>query len=554
MDSPLGDTIGARLNAYLTSAEDFKKQRKRINRKLLRLRHELKIVTKDTKKFKDKTSQVTPEAYEKDARYGLLLLLTAERDLMYSSEIKSTMEISNENLSSYRQLMISKIKKALIHCKRLLAVISNESRKSVVLETFVYSALVQGLYSLNKKKWEASIHAYSVARCGLDYFLLHGDQTNLERAAIEEIMDSIVDPSLTFAISQMGHNVSDMKSAARKHCHDDVVSFLIPAVTLIQDLDSSCVSDITSEVNLIKSVSWRDHEATLYNDELSLKIMDLTQDDSWKDFSSADSYDAFITGWSSALDLHKADTEKAHDEDDMEEAQNRAIVLTYINYNLLFTTIKRDLLLIKELGDRNYGYLETYKDIHRLFSNVLRVTGEIKDLPGVYNDEDLYKSLERLEQFFEAKKIVTLGDAFNYSGKSPEALAIYSHVQKSLDPTGSYPISEFPYEVTSNSDYEEFVQVVNRRVTQAQVLAQFQQTKTNKYGTDNIYEYSDHTNAVNLKRDVIITPVLSKPVLFDIAFNYIGYDSASDKSAPTEVTMNDEDSKKRGLFGFFGGR
>jgi signal recognition particle subunit SRP68 len=157
-----------------------------------------------------------------------------------------------------------------------------------------------------------------------------------------------------------------------------------------------------------------------------------------------------------------------------------------------------------------------------------------------------------LEQFFEAKKTVTLGDAFNYSGKSPEALAIYSHVQKSLDPSGSYPISEFPYEVTSNSDYDEFVKVVNRRVTQAQVLAQFNQTKTHKYGADNIYEYSDHTNAVDLKRDVTIAPVLSKPVLFDIAFNYIGYESTSDKLAPTGI--NDEESKKRGLFGFFGGR
>lgn len=552
MNSPLNETLGVRLNAYLTSAEDFKKHRKSINRKLLRLRHELKIVTKDTKKYQDKTSLVTAEAYKKDLRNALLLLLTAERDLMYTSEIKSTMEISNENLSTYRQLMVSKIKKALVHSKRLLAVVGDESRKLVVLEVFIYAALLQGLYSLNKKQWNSLVYAYSVARCGMDFFLNHGEETALEKVAVEEILDSIIDPSLAVALSQMGHNANDMKSVARKHCHDDVVAFLVPAVKLLHDLDSLCVSDISSTVNLIKSIEWRDHEAALYNDELSLKIMELTQDDSWKDFESADSYDSFITGWSSALDVHKTDTDKARDDDDMEEAHNRAIVLTYINYNLLFTTIKRDLLLIDELGARNYGHLETYKDMYRLFSNVLRVTGEIKDLPGVYNDEDLYKSLERLEGFFEAKRAATLGDAFNYNGEAPEALAIYDYVQKSLDSSGSYRIPEFPYDVTSNSDYELFVEAVQGRVTKARVVAQFQQGKIGHYATDNIHKYADYTRAANLKREVTLTPVLSKPVLFDIAFNYIGYDTGDKPAAPV-AAVNDEE-KKRGLFGFFGGR
>ena len=108
MEYPLNVTLGARMSAYLSSSEDYHKQRKRLNKRLLKLRHELDLITPDTKDYKkkEKISKISSSDYDQDEKYGLLLLLTAERDSLYSSEIKSLLEISNDNASSYRNLMI----------------------------------------------------------------------------------------------------------------------------------------------------------------------------------------------------------------------------------------------------------------------------------------------------------------------------------------------------------------------------------------------------------------------------------------------------------------
>lgn len=51
MDSPLSTTLGARMSAYLVTSNDFKKQRKRVNRQLKNLRHELGLINSNTKKY-----------------------------------------------------------------------------------------------------------------------------------------------------------------------------------------------------------------------------------------------------------------------------------------------------------------------------------------------------------------------------------------------------------------------------------------------------------------------------------------------------------------------
>ena len=119
----------------------------------------------------------------------------------------------------------------------------------------------------------------------------------------------------------------------------------------------------------------------------------------WDKSNDINQFDSIITQWNEILSLHKSDTERNQDDDDLEQVQNRAILLTYINYNLLFTTLKRDLLLIGQLAK-----IDDNKDIIRLFNGILVIVQNLKDLPGVYNDEDLYDSLDNLEKFFIAQK------------------------------------------------------------------------------------------------------------------------------------------------------
>lgn len=589
MESPLNTTLGARMSAYLSSSDDYHKQRKRLNKRLNKLRHELDLITPDTKDYKkkEKISKISSDDYNRDEKYGLLVLLTAERDILYSAEIKSLLEISNENASSYRNLMISRIKKSLFSSKKLLEITVNERDELKKIEYYIYAALIQGNLSINKKQWPLALNAFSIARCSLDFLysqqedkmdLDDGQEESIQfnKTLINEIIETLVDPSLSLAISQDDtaySTTTDLKTVSRKHSHDKKLPYLQKVIELIESIDPEFVSEVSSSTELIKSVQWREHEATLYNDELAYKIMKLTNDEetNWKNFNDANQFDTLLSGWSELLDIHTSDMDKNKDEDDLEKVQDRAILLTYINYNLLFTRLKRDLLIIDQLTTQSSNSfaskkLEFNKDIIRLYGTIITTTQEIKDLPGVYNDDDLHLSLDSLENFFTAKKSIVLGQSFALGNKFPEALKIFDHVDTTLKSSDGkfFKIDSFPYNVSSNDEFERFQQQLPSEILQAQILAQYSIDLSSKltqstYVIENMNKYPVSNEALdniaNFDESISISPVLSKPVLFDIGFNYINYDmgrTSSYNNTNSAADQEDSTKKRSGFFGIFG--
>lgn len=565
--SPLGLTYGARLNAYLTTFEDFKKHRKRLNKSLLKLRHDLGLVTRDTRNYKSKeqTSQISAENYSSDSRYGVLLLLLAERDSCYASEIKSLLEISGDKLSSYKRLMVSKLKKSVGTSRKLLEISANETNELKRLELYVYAALGHGLYAVNRKNWSVAIYAYSVARCGLELLGLKLSENELEtefnKTLLDDLLDTVVDPSLNLAVSQdeFNESTSDLRTVARKHCHDAKIEYLVPAVELISSIDQSFV-EVPQEEEISKTVSWRDHEAQIYNDELSIKIIRLNKT-AWKSFREPNDYDSLYSQWLSLVDIHTSDLSKNRDEDDEEKVQDGAVLLTYLKYNMLFTRLKRDLLLIDQLASHSAASvarkLQYNRDILRLYGAAISTVDELKDLPGVYNDEDLFESLENMGRFFRVKKSVVVADSYALAAKFPESLKIYSQIERTFDVTAKlYKVDEFPYEVTSNSQAAELASQIVLRRAKIQGLAQFHRENSSdptKYVVDDVFKFSVANsvgNITNVMQKGKITPVLSKAVLFDVAYNYISYRS-SEPNVSAKVSGGAED-KKSGFFGIFG--
>jgi len=563
------------MSAYLTTSEDFKKQRKRLNKNLVKLRHELDLITKDTTNYKnkEKISSISSKDYEKNDKYAILLLWTAERDMLYALEIKTMME--NDMSASYKNLMISKIKKSLSTAKKVLEITASEKSDLKKIELYTYAALIQGHLSISKKQWAVALNAYSVAKCSLDFLYSQlnrdqDDELSFSKTLIQELMETVVDPSLNLAISQedsLKNSTRDVKTFSRQHCHDDKLPYLQNVISIIERLDPSFVSELSASVELIKSVKWRNHEANLYNDEIAFKLLTLTNDEitNWKLFSDANQFDLLITGWSDALELHQVDTEKNQDDDELEKVQERAILLTYINYNLLFTRLKRDLLIIDQLSTTN---VYKNKDISRLYSGIIAITQELKDLPGVYNDEDLFQSLESLEKFFNAKKTSVLAESFEFNNKFAEALKIFTYIQNELLSSSEsfYKIDEFPYAVTNNKELVDFKKEVEEKLLQAHISAQFSHEISvlgKSYTVEHMDEYpaGDLSELLNLNAPKI-QPLLSKPVLFDVGFNYINYEpTKSTLAAPstpitTETTtaQSEENKKRGGFFGIFGGR
>lgn len=563
MDSPIETTLGSRLQQFLSSALDYKKERKRINKRLLSLRHDLNIINSDTKNYKKRKHIISAQDYTEDSRYGLLLLLTAERDSLYALEIKSLMETGRSN--SYKALMISKLKRAVQSMKSLLDVSFTENDdKSVVLtrlELYAYTAILQGQLSINKKNWSKALHAWSIAKCTLEFLIddiiaesiASSTDDDYKKSLFAEVLDTLVDPSLKLVLSQDEAKAitSDIKTASRKHCHDDYVPYLNSAVRIIESIDSKYLEDLLSKIDLIKTITWRDHSALLYNDEIALKIMNIQNT---SDFTKKD----FTDDWLEILQLHISDCEKYQDDDDDENVQNRAITLTFIKYNLSFAKIKYHSHLIKNDDKKSL----------ELFSLIISFISEIKELPGVYNDDELLHSLSNLEFYYFGLKLFVLSKTLVRNHKYVESLAIYNHLSEKLAELEvgekAYQV-EFPFNLTNNDEFKRLQNDIEEKLLQSRILIQFDSelNQGDNYIVENLNKFpSSKAKVINLSEKPNIYPILSKPVLFDLGFNYIDYDvkkqaseaSSASVSKTSESKEQEESNKKRGFFGIFGGR
>lgn len=562
MESPLSLTIGARMSAFLSTTEDYNKHRKNLNRSLLKIRHGLNIITRDTKNYKSKLSTITPEDYEKDSTFGLLVLLTAERDYLYYLEIKSMLEISNDNVSSYKNLMISKLKKCCSNTKKLLEITANETDDFKLIEINLYDTLNEGTLAIQKRKWEKALNLFSISRCALD-FLYNQPECKFDKTFINELIDTLVDPSLSLSIAQLEIKSTDLKSMSKRYCQKSNSRL----VSLIQKYDASYVSEISTSVELIDSINWRDHEANLYNNEIAYKIMELTKPDVLEN-KSLEYFDKLISEWTNVLELHEGDLNKNVDEDDQEKIQDRAILLTYINYNLLFTKIRRDLLLIEDLSKdfdqaSKHKKLIINKDITRIYSGTQKVVEEIKELPGVYNDSDLSDSLENMNQYFTWKKLIRLSNSFLLNDKFLESLKVLYIINEKLQSIDSlYTVEDFPYAISSNVEFKEFKSEFNEIYLNNQILGQFsfESNKNPGFTIEKMNLFPMSNRIINLGEKAVISPILAKPVLFDAAYNYINYSGSGSKSSSVEPvesntatnTSDGANDKKKSFFGIFG--
>ncbi|EGW31805.1 uncharacterized protein SPAPADRAFT_62397 [Spathaspora passalidarum NRRL Y-27907] len=463
--------------------------------------------------------------------------------------------------------MVSKVKRALQHAHKVLELSSNDEDFVKVIELYVYTALIQGQLNIIKKQWDKALNTFSIAKCALDYLYVQYGQDESEekqfsKTLINELIDNLVDPSLNLAISQADIElVSDLKTISRKYCHEEKVPVLTNVIKLIESKDPEFVSDISSSVTLIKEINWRNHQAQIYNDEIAFKIMKLTENKDWAGFIDPNQFDTVITGWTDVLELHKLDTEKNQQDDDFEQVQHRAIFLTFINYNLLFTRLKRDLLLIDKLQSNKS--IEKNRDVVRLYNSIIQIVGEIKELPGVFNDEDLSYSLENLEKLFDTRKNVVLAETYQYRELFKEALSIYNHINENLTSEEQFYKVDFPFNISTNEEIAQLKQELQTKTLQSHISAQFSNSRriSSKYVVENINKFpatSELDDIINLQGK--IQPILSKPVLFDIGFNYISYDlkkgdllaiNPSTSELPQQKSDQTQPEKKRG--GFFGG-
>ena len=589
MDYPLANTYGVRSELFLQSADDYHRQRHRTNKKLNKLRRELKIITKDTKNYKEKEkiTQIVAENYDMEPLFGDVLLYLVERDLLYAQETRLLLDVHSSKPKE--KFLVSKYKKALQNAKHLLEVIKNETDDLKTLEILTYTAIIEGSIAITKKKYDISLYAFSIAKCAIHF--LYNYQKLPETITKEfyyEIADGIIDPALKVSASSEKLNFTDLTELAKLQIFNiELIPYLYKAVKIIESHNATYVTP-TSEnnIDLLKEVKWGSYSAQLTSDDLSLAIMKINEELKNIDDKNTSSFDSPLISYQDAITLHTQEMERNSSNDEESNNQEQYIILTYLKYNYLLLRIRRDNTIMKDLDAQivenqnskkklsTQKIIELLKDYLKINEGIALSLVEINDLPGIANDDEFVDLLNTVGVYFKVKNQQKLSQAYLISHQYKEALALIVNSSKLLQSCKEFNV-ELEGNLPTNKDLEKLKVEIEDEKSRLYTLTTYfneinkeQSSFGSKYVSDDISKFPKLSPSELLKHVYPLKfdfqPVNVKPVLFDIAYNYIDADTNDEDEINNNSNVvshevetsgnvdNEEDKKKSGFFGLFG--
>ncbi|CCH58029.1 hypothetical protein TBLA_0A02290 [Henningerozyma blattae CBS 6284] len=601
--SPLGATFGVRVDQLMETSKDYFKYHDKLNRKLQKLRHRFSLTTKDTKKYsaKCKYPEFSSKDFEKDPLAGTLVLLHSERDLALVETLKLRARERGHLKKSEKKVLSTRLKKIQKTNEKLLNMSVNEKIWSIRIQYLIYSKLAHVEYLLygkysktNKQGLISNLLALSFAA------LLHLEQLNLLDSTLVEWIKSRYEYTLKQHAQGVFSSIDVLnfikKQVSETNKDDELVQLL-----LNNGYDTTLPSNVqesTKSKNIPTEINWRAFTAKIrdmsvaesINTAKTLKVKNITD------------YDSKLLKWQLALERQESYINN-HDEsnDDMdvdEEEEFDQILLAYIKYNILSTSISRDnflfIQLLKQWSNLSTSStsfaskLNKFKEIERIVKNLSKFLQDIMELPGVYSDDDLLAQLDLAKTYYQCYlSSVCLGQLYQTKGKYLDSLALHVDAQQKIDSklktAGDFQeiivskdlLSQKKLDILRNSIKDSWNSII--------ALAEYEK-KMNQPHADSKYKpsiiESVSANRVikptDIKLDNLfpvrpkLKPTGAKPTLFDLAFNYLSYEDESAKchiekspnrSSTSSITQNenqessakgDEPAKPRRFLGLFG--
>lgn len=592
MEYPLANTYGVRSELFLQSADDYHRQRHRVNKKLTKLRRNLKIVTKDTKNYKEKNKDATicADNYDMEPLFGDVLLYQIERDLLYAQETRLLLDVHTSK--SKERFLITKYKKALKHAHQLISTIANEEDQNKVLEILTYTAIIDGSLSISRKKYANALYSFSVARCCLKFLYTYQTLPNIyTKELYYDIIDLVVDPALTVAALQTKTaGISDLTQLSQEQVsvkkNESInVLYLNKAIEIVKKINPSYVTPSNeTETEILNEITWGQYNAKISSNDIALAIMKVKNELKNVVDLDASSYDSALIAYQDAVNLHSQEMERnGGNDNDNDDNQEQHIILTYLMYNYLLLRIRRDVTLMKELDNKadlnknstRQKLLELWKDCIKVNDSILSSLNEIKELSGIANDDEIMDMLTTFDIYFQIKKQMRLSQAYLISNEYVKSLALISYSDdliKCVKPLTHEDATKG--NLPKNEDLTDLNKKIKEEKSKLFILASYFKDNEeinsvgSKYLIDNISKFPEYSTEKILKNvaplKIDFEPVNVKPVLFDIAYNYIKYDgeTTTTKSSSSDtidepirdssVTEESGDKKKGGFFGLFG--
>lgn len=445
--------------------------------------------------------------------------------LLFSAERVWANAMQNKSVNGKTQFTLNKLRKAVKHARELVELSSEESAEQR-LQATIYSDFLQASLSQERGAYDAAITHHSRALVSLQ------NQSSPLMEAVET--------GLRFSIYQSGaeeRSINLQKFALNRLSGDDSHDGWR---SLVNEVSPTSLQEEKGE-EMITSIEWADRSAQLRHPELAASISTAVSGRSaLTDASSPNDFDAILAAWSTATTILAGLLER---EEDQNFAQDLELIKAWVSYHASTDRIARDKALIVTVPTKE-GIL-LCDAINRTYSQVLA-------LPGLQASQEQALNAQRRE--VRGERCILLAETH---GSSLEAIALVNRALTYYEP--------------HSARRPEVVRLLN----QTNARYTLQSDKGARFKAGKWY----HGDVKQLGRldpeDLLTRSVTMKPVVFDIAWNYIVAQQQTEthgQSKPASVVQSLADkmdidpptmgpsetggnTQKKGLFGgLFGGR
>ncbi|KAJ8037657.1 Signal recognition particle subunit SRP68 [Holothuria leucospilota] len=529
--------------------KDYQRYRSYCTRRLQRIRKSLKFVQRNRNKFAKKV--VTDEVLT-DVKFLYIPLVSAEGAWSYAMQLKQ--EANSERRKGFH--VITRLKKALKHAEELEALCeSDKCDARSKLESQAYHLWIKGSLYFETEEWENCMDAFKSA--SNIYEKLASAVTEDQRVLYLERVNDIV-PNLRYCAFQFGDEsaIQDLRELRGK------------GGEMSTNIDFLLQQTREKQAKTLSEVYWRGRTMPVTNERVRTFL--LSNKESEQELAAATDNEAKISIYENSLmeckdalqtlrDELKTDPNWKRGQQTGEDVSSNQYLHTYLTYIRLTRTIERNILLVESLKERLPGSLAETKleqgqkktkpqDLIRMYDTIIQSLGEIPQLPGVEDDEDLQQEVTAKTYKFKAYRCFYLAQSYSQAKKWKEAAALFEramhHVERSTDEWQSVNNGPIQAEI---QELETLAEEINGLKYSAQAssildssdmsitkgMAQLK-LKDKRPLEERLHQYSSNQPEVASKPNFTtfppdFKPSPCKPLFFDIALNHVEFPSLEQK-------------------------
>jgi len=428
--------------------QDYQRYRRYCTKKIHNLRKFLKL-TQGKKRYQKK--EITVDIIN-NIKHLYVFLFSAERAWSYAMQLKS--ESIDEPRKHYH--LMKRLKKAASYANQLEDVCKNYEKidEKTLLDVQAYAALMSGYKLFEEQDWQAALEKFAIARTIYEKLAAAGDPQ--QEALCNSTIDSI-DPNIRYCAYNLKIKNTSSEDDIAALVEMKLKSSANGANFLDDKIEALIQKKIQEKASQFTSITWRNHNIEIKNAKIAesilkandaiedlekTEIVDAKSEEEIKEFNDkvndkldrfGNVLEAYHDGQRQAekeLLEDKLATDKVTSSKSEEKTNNLKALFSYISYQRLMYTLKRNLLLIKQI-EVNTAYptsdnskLCRPENVVKLYDTIQQVINEVLELPFVDTDVSLSALLSIKTWYYKACRCLSCAKLYIDDSKLPESLAL----------------------------------------------------------------------------------------------------------------------------------